>query len=73
MISLLVDVIASSLESRSLDIPVRFRELQFCALTVKGGASTAPRTVEQSSADNYLVKMESGRCHGLRKIVIRNI
>jgi hypothetical protein len=55
MISLLVDVIASSLESRLLDIPVRFRELQFCALTVKGGASTAPGTVEQSSADNYLV------------------
>ncbi len=55
MISLLVDVIASSFESRLLDIPVRFRELQFCTLTVKGGASTAPRAAEQSSADNYLV------------------
>jgi hypothetical protein len=29
MISLLVDVIASSLESRLLASPVRFRELQF--------------------------------------------
>ncbi len=71
--SLLVDVIASSFESRLLVIPVRLRELQFCALTVKGGASTAPRTAEQSGANNYLVKMESGRCHGLRWVANRTI
>jgi hypothetical protein len=50
MKSVLVDVIASSLVSRLLERPVKFRELQFCELTVNEGASTAPVTVEYSAS-----------------------
>jgi hypothetical protein len=42
MKSVFVEVIASSLVSRLLERPVRLSELQFCELTVKEGASTAP-------------------------------
>ncbi len=66
MMSLFVDVIASSLESRLLAKPVRLRELQFCALTVKGGASTAPVSGKQSSVLYYLAKLESGQSLDLR-------
>ena len=41
-----VAVMASSLMSRLFEAPVRFRELQFCALTVNDGALTAPVIVK---------------------------
>ena len=55
MKSLLAEVIASSLASRLHDSPVRLRELQFCELTVKEGASTAPAPENLCSYFNYRV------------------
>ncbi len=55
-----MDVIASSLESRLLERPVKFRELQFSELTVNEGASTAPVTVEYSASITYCAKL--GAC-----------
>ncbi len=60
MKSVLVDVIASSLVSRLLERPVRFRELQFCELTVTEGASTTPVTVENSASITCRAKL--GAC-----------
>ena len=47
----LVAVTASNFISRFVDIPVRFRELQFCELTVNAGHSTAP--VNANYCGNY--------------------
>ena len=60
MKSVLVEVIASSLVSRLLESPVRFRELQFCELTVNEGASTAPVAVKKIASITY--RGESGAC-----------
>ncbi len=58
--SVLVEVIASSLVSRLLESPVRFSELQFCALTVNEGASTAPVAIKRFAKVTYREK--SGAC-----------
>ncbi len=58
--SVLVEVIASSLVSRLLESPVRFRELQFCELTVNEGASTAPVALRKIASITY--RGESGAC-----------
>ncbi len=58
--SVLVEVIASSLVSRLLESPVRFSELQFCALTVNEGASTAPVAIKRFARVTYREK--SGAC-----------
>ncbi len=58
--SVLVEVMASSLVSRLLESPVRFRELQFCELTVNEGASTAPVAVKRVASITY--REESGAC-----------
>ena len=49
-----VAVMASSLMSRLFEAPVRFRELQFCALTVNDGALTAPVMVKNCRKIIYL-------------------